>query len=1797
MKNIWIILILFWSASLFAQDGVIHFTGNVKDLNGNKKLAGVKVTASSGGSVVKSVSTSGGGSFDFTVPIGKTYKVKFELNGYISKFINIDARNIIPEDLIQGRAPMNFEITIFEKVDGVDFSFLNNSPVADYSYDPESGYMIFDEKQMRNVRDQIQDKIEEMNALRAQEEMKVKNFNKLVAEGDKAFAKEAYQEALQKYQEAKALIPDDPTILIKVKEAEQKLEEQKQKDQLAKVEEEYQKAIKAGESAFSGKNYQEALNQYSKAAQLKPNEQLPTNKIIEIEEILKKLKDEQAAKEKLEKEYQNLITAGDNLFKSNDYENAKSKFQEALKLKPGESYPQEKITAIDALLKDQAANAEKAAKYEQLMKEAEGLLVAKNYENARTKFQEASNLMPKESLPKSKIAEIDEILSKLKEEQAVEEKYKKLLAEGDDLFAKEDYEGAKKKFQEALVVKAGEKYPTDKIAAIDKKLAELKDQKAQQEQYDNYISGADQLFQAKKYQEAKDKYNLALGIKQNAAYPIAQIKKCDDELKKLEDAAAFDKKYEQVLADADNLFNEKKYEESKKKYQEALTLKPTEKRPEAQIQIIDKLLKDIEDQKKIEESYKKLVADADNLFNSKDYNGAKGKYLEAQKVKPGEAYPGQKIQEIEQILLKEAANNKLEGQYQAFIKEADAFFNQEKWTEAKSKYTDALEIKKDEKYPKERIDLIAQKIAEAEAAKKKQEEYNKVIKVADDMFVMGNLEDAKKKYEEALTLKPNEAHPNNRIKEINEKLAGKMAAAEKEAKYKQLVADADKLLAEKKYNDAKSKYNEALSIKANEPYPTDKIQEINNILKDLEADKANLEAYNKVLAEADKLFGEQKYSDAITKYKEALSVRQNENYPQDQIKKITEIMKNEENVKNDEQYNKILKVADKYFTEQNFEKATELYNRALTFKPAEEYPRQKLKEIEDLKEKNAQDLAKLAALEKQYKELIAEGDQAFGTNNLDFAKSKYEEALKVKPTESYPQQKIDEINKLQNAQSNQAQLDKKYSDLVIAADAQFASAKYEEAIKIYEQAAQVKPNEKYPPEQIALANKRIKEAANEDVDGQYAGFIKTADEDFQARNYEAALNNYQSALELKPNELHPQNRVKELMQILEELAKADADKEARDRKYNAALQRADDFFNSEKYKEARTEYQRAVAIKNEAYPNNQIIVCDKKIKELNDQIDDAQIQKILDVADKKMEAEDYNKALELYKRVIGFRPGHDYANSKIAQINEILARLNAGKVELTDWGTKVDMDEDNLQLLIAKSQDNAKWQADTTVSNQKHKQTMLDQYRTENQVDANHQAKIEIQKVEADLKKAEENADDQRLNTTNEVVQFRTAINDKNNKDGLNDENVAHRENRKIENLQDAQIKEFEKSDDVRLNNELHVVAYNVELDRYQNEGDKLNYDGAVKTNNQVNNLRTDVDAWKQEADLNREDNSKRVDTYNYDLELDRNDRQAEQIALNYDQKNEINSVELEIANNNKDADVPRLDNSKKVVTYSNGLNEKKKADEENQYNDIDKTKNDINEYRVQTDKWHDNKDDNRQNNELNVIAYNTNLENEQRKQDDGFYDNITNTKGDIRDIETLIIDNRKDDDKPRENNTQVVNTYVSDLDNKNFQDKEKEKDKAEKTKIDINVLVDTKNRKDEDGANLAVINAGEVQNYTDDLAARKNKNNENEKDKIEETNNQIDQIKTAEIRDLSGKSANQLADDYPQGVTEEKFEKKNAKGVLIGYVTRRIVVQGDRGDVYEKIQTKFGTSFLKNGAPCTEFQFNNESAAEKLTK
>ena len=62
------------------------------------------------------------------------------------------------------------------------------------------------------------------------------------------------------------------------------------------------------------------------------------------------------------------------------------------------------------------------------------------------------------------------------------------------------------------------------------------------------------------------------------------------------------------------------------------------------------------------------------------------------------------------------------------------------------------------------------------------------------------------------------------------------------------------------------------------------------------------------------------------------------------------------------------------------------------------------------------------------------------------------------------------------------------------------------------------------------------------------------------------------------------------------------------------------------------------------------------------------------------------------------------------------------------------------------------------------------------------------------------------------------------------------------------------------------------------------------------------------------------------------------------------------------------------------------------------------------------------------------------------------------------------------------------------------------------------------------------------------------------------------------------LAEEYPEGVTEESYTEGNK------VIIRRVVVNGGRADEYSKVIAKWGTFYFKNGQSITEGMWRKET-------
>ena len=77
----------------------------------------------------------------------------------------------------------------------------------------------------------------------------------------------------------------------------------------------------------------------------------------------------------------------------------------------------------------------------------------------------------------------------------------------------------------------------------------------------------------------------------------------------------------------------------------------------------------------------------------------------------------------------------------------------------------------------------------------------------------------------------------------------------------------------------------------------------------------------------------------------------------------------------------------------------------------------------------------------------------------------------------------------------------------------------------------------------------------------------------------------------------------------------------------------------------------------------------------------------------------------------------------------------------------------------------------------------------------------------------------------------------------------------------------------------------------------------------------------------------------------------------------------------------------------------------------------------------------------------------------------------------------------------------------------------------------------------------------------------------------------------------NALGEKYPEGVSQEMFQRKDDAGILSAIVTRRIVVIQGRGSEYVRTQTNHAITYTKNGKPITEYVWQKETQDAKLQR
>lgn len=960
-------------------------------------------------------------------------------------------------------------------------------------------------------------------------------------------------------------------------------DESAKEKEAARIEKEYAALKSKASSAMSGKKYPKAKEYYEQMLKLKPDSDYAKGKLTQIEEIQRAQKEAAA-----EAKYKTLITQADGLLAQEKWDEANAKYKAASEVMKDEAYPKQQMAKMAKLKADAKAAAEKEAnqkKYNNYISLADKSLAAQDWESATKNYTLAKNVFPDNPYPSAQIEKVAKLKKAAEEKSAAEAKEKKyqvLLAGASSDLEARNWDEAKKKYNLALQTKPGDSKATQLLAKVDVLKAEYEANKEKlraEAEYKEKVKAADGLYNNKKWSEAIPAYKSALVVLPNDAYAKGQIAKAEARLKEEAEAkanaAALESKFQTTKKQGEDYMTNSKWLAAIEAFSAADALKPGDseiagllKKAKAGKKEADELAlkqkSEAEAAAKLQNQYDSEMAKGNQAMASKDWGLALSSFKKAGSLKPDETLPKTKITEVNTLeaeekkqaadklaaekaakekaaaeaalaakLAKEAAEKKKQEELLAAQKEEEAKAASE--AEQKRIAEEKLAAEKLAKEQAAAEAALAAKLAaeeearlvaeEKEAAKleaekfaaeeaKMKEDFNNAFENYKSAVSDNNLEGAEAALATAITIFPNDPKVGKMkselaaLKSAEEKLqaeeqAQAAAAKKQEQQYTELLSKGDRLIGLKDYSGAYESFNKALEIKPNEQYPKNKLAEIDGlILAQNEAaaqeEQMKREQFSDMMAKGKSAMEIKNWEEARTSFNAAKGLMPKSKEPQVQLDALNKMQQAEESARRKtEQLNKeyvnLMAQGQKQLDDLDFPGAKKSFMAAFNLKPKEELPQEKLAETERLWKKHEEEQKAKAELEKsqaiaaKYSKNIQQADQYFGEESWDLAIRSYQMALEAKSGDEYASTRLQESKK----RKEEAVLE----------------AKKKQA----EEAARLKA------EQIALAKQQAEEEERRNKEKTFATAMSNAEKAMAEEEYQLAVNAYKKALEIEPD--------------------------------------------------------------------------------------------------------------------------------------------------------------------------------------------------------------------------------------------------------------------------------------------------------------------------------------------------------------------------------------------------------------------------------------------------------------------------------------------------------------------------------------------------------------------------------------------------------------------------------------------------------------------------------------------------------
>jgi tetratricopeptide (TPR) repeat protein len=699
-------------------------------------------------------------------------------------------------------------------------------------------------------------------------------------------------------------------------------------------------------------------------------------------------------------------------------------------------------------------------------------------------------------------------------------------------------------------------------------------------------------------------------------------------------------KYDQRIKDADADFRSGNLDLAMKTYREAAMFLPNERYPRDKVDQAYHLLLISQMQKSFgnpsEENFLKYLNYGDLKFSEREYTVAKLAYENALAVRPDESSIKTKLARSEDEVkkMKELAWEEINHKQQVYASRtlkykelnsaADAMLVKENIMEAKDLYSQAATQIDENSYALLMLqkigdiisneDLAVRLSRERDEADKKRladarnNAYLDAVSDADRLLTQRLYRDALENYELALTIKGYELYPKKQISSINDILAKLQLSGEE---YNRLLREGEQLMLQNEYLPARESFLKAHNLIIDEKYALQKIEEIDNLLRKLTQDGDLQQKYSTALAEADALFEQQKYPEAITSYQNASNIKPAEKYPKDQLLKIRGMLARDSEeqrrlLQKQTEYDLLIGQADDAFNRQSYQSARSLYQKAILIFPAQEYPKSQIRKIDELLDQLAKtsavtttslddiDFSNLQSLSKEereaaYRQAMELGESFLKTKEWGIARFYFRRALSLITNDEAATQKLNEADRmLRGDDVNES----KFAEFVKKADESFKTGDISVAKFYYAKALELKPADTYTKERFTIAEQLLRTTMSSAGDREFEDAITKGDQAFDTGNITLARFFYRKALSMKQGNTRAADKLAQCDKALGQEKNNSANSE-----FDRNIQLGNQAFQQKNYGVAKNYYKQAITFKpNDSYTLEQLSKIESLLK-------------------------------------------------------------------------------------------------------------------------------------------------------------------------------------------------------------------------------------------------------------------------------------------------------------------------------------------------------------------------------------------------------------------------------------------------------------------------------------------------------------------------------------------------------------------------------------------------------------------------